>query len=287
MLVAVLALLVAGQSLATDERAVINGLLDNWHHAASVADEKAFFGLLDTDAIYLGTDASERWTKSEFREWARPHFQRESAWTLEPHDRTVYLSGDGRLAWFEEYLDTRMGDCRGSGVMVKTRAGWKLSHYDLALTVPNDKIDGLIELISGSSDASVKRRQDEIRQLIERLFDGMRAGHGVAVRSVFASGATITRTDDETGRQSVTVDEFVSAVRAPRDKVWDERIWDLQIRVDGDLASAWAKYAFYVGADLSHCGVDSFELLRDVDGWKIVHLLYTRRHEGCSPPPEN
>ncbi len=142
-----LALLVPAGTASADSKSVINQLLDGWHHAAAVADEKTFFGLLDTGAIYLGTDATERWLKSEFEKWAEPHFKRDTAWAFTPHDRTVYLSADGGTAWFEEYLETRMGECRGSGVLVKKPEGWKLAHYHLALTVPNDKIQGFMELV--------------------------------------------------------------------------------------------------------------------------------------------
>ncbi|MFQ5511916.1 MAG: nuclear transport factor 2 family protein [Candidatus Krumholzibacteriia bacterium] len=284
-LLLLIASLLPAPGLVSDDRAVINSLLDGWHKAAAVADERAFFDVLGEESIYLGTDATERWSKSEFREWARPYFQRDTAWALVPRDRTVYLSRDGSVAWFEEYLDTRMGDCRGSGVLAKEGGAWKLAHYHLALTVPNDKVRGLMELIGGPRDEALRRQHEEIRRLLAKLFDGIRAGDSDAARSVFAAGATITRVDEERAPDPVAVDDFVRAIGAPRDEVWDERIWDVRITVAGDLGAVWANYALFVGTDLSHCGVDSFEVLRGRDGWRIVHLLYTRRRDGCSPPP--
>ena len=82
-----------------------------------------------------------------------------------------------------------------------------------------------------------------------------------------------------------SLDGFVTAVGTPRAEVWDERIWDTEVRVDGGLASVWTKYAFYRGEQFSHCGVDVFELVRRPDGWKIVHLADTRRTTNCWTPP--
>ncbi len=128
----------------------INKLMDAWHHAAAVADEDIFFGSMTPDGIYLGTDASERWLRDDMREWSKKYFERETAWAFTPHDRQVYLSADGQTAWFEELLDTWMGVCRGSGVLQKTAEGWKIRHYNLAVTVPNEAINGFIELIKNT-----------------------------------------------------------------------------------------------------------------------------------------
>ncbi len=128
----------------------INELMDAWHHAAAVADEDVFFGSMAPDGIYLGTDASERWLRDDMREWSKKYFERETAWAFTPHDRQVYLSADGQTAWFEELLDTWMGVCRGSGVLQKTADGWKIRHYNLAVTVPNEAINGFIELVKNT-----------------------------------------------------------------------------------------------------------------------------------------
>jgi hypothetical protein len=125
----------------------INQLMDNWHHAAAVADEDVFFGSMTADGIYLGTDASERWLRDEMKEWSKKYFDRDTAWAFTPHDRHVYFSENGQMAWFEELLDTWMGPCRGSGVLMKTPDGWKIKHYDLAVAVANDIVNDYIKLL--------------------------------------------------------------------------------------------------------------------------------------------
>lgn len=125
----------------------INQLMDAWHHAAAVADEEKFYGSMTPDGIYLGTDASERWLRDEMKEWSKKYFERESAWAFTAHDRQVYLSQNGQIAWFEELLDTWMGPCRGSGVLQKTADGWKIRHYNLAVAVANDVVNEYIKLL--------------------------------------------------------------------------------------------------------------------------------------------
>lgn len=129
---------------ATDK---INHLLDNWHHAAAVADENTFFGSMTEDANYIGTDENEDWKRDEMKVWAKEFFERDSAWDFKKKNRNVYLHSDGKLAWFDETLDTWMGVCRGSGVVVLTTEGWKIKHYVLSVAVPNEKIDAYLDAV--------------------------------------------------------------------------------------------------------------------------------------------
>jgi hypothetical protein len=125
----------------------INVFLDNWHKAAAEADEDTFFGSMTEDGIYIGTDISERWKRDELKEWSKKYFERESAWTFKATERNVSFSDDGTLAWFDEKLDTWMGDCRGSGVLQLTSDGWKIKHYHLSIAVPNDVVKEYLKLL--------------------------------------------------------------------------------------------------------------------------------------------
>lgn len=127
----------------------LHAFLNAWHRAAAVADEDAFFGCMSPTAIYLGTDPGERWTRDYMAFWAKPHFNNESAWDFTPHDRHIYLDESQTIAWFDEKLDTWMGECRGSGVLRLNPEGWKIEQYNLAVTVPNDKIDKFLKKIVG------------------------------------------------------------------------------------------------------------------------------------------
>lgn len=132
----------------TKARNEIDTLLTKWHHAAAVADAQTYFGYLADDAVYMGTDATEYWTKDEFKKWAEPWFKRKSAWTIYATKRNIYLSKDKTYAWFDEILVAGFGPARGSGILIKTRSGWKIKHYNLSMTIPNEvskEVKNLVE----------------------------------------------------------------------------------------------------------------------------------------------
>ncbi len=139
-----------------------------------------------------------------------------------------------------------------------------------------------------SDDAPASSPEAAVRATIDALFDGMRAGDSTAVRAVFTDGArlqTALGPSDTTAVRTTPIDAFVEAVGQPHEKVWDERVWDVEIRVDGPLASAWVPYVFYHGDERSHCGVNAMQLVRRSDGWKILQLTDTRRRK-CDVPAE-
>ncbi|MBM4175492.1 MAG: nuclear transport factor 2 family protein [Ignavibacteria bacterium] len=130
-----------------DENTMVNNLLDSWHKSAEISDQESYFNFIDAEGIFLGTDAEERWTKTEFLKWSAPYFERSSAWSLIPIRRNVIFSGDTAVAWFDEDLETGMGPCRGSGVLVKKGNNWKLVHYNLALTIPNEAVKEIQQIV--------------------------------------------------------------------------------------------------------------------------------------------
>lgn len=127
-------------------------LVDNWHHAAATADEDTFFGSMTSDGIYIGTDASEYWLRDELKRWSEKYFERDSAWVFHPRDRHLYLDPAGHIAWFDELLDTWMGDCRGSGVLERQIDGrWLIKHYHLSIAVPNDAVQEYLKILGDQS----------------------------------------------------------------------------------------------------------------------------------------
>ena len=125
----------------------INTFMDNWHKAAAVGDDVTFFNSMTEDGVYIGTDASERWDREEMRKWAKPYFDKGSAWSFTAKNRNVSISEDGQMAWADELLDTWMGDCRSSVVLVKQDDDWKIKYYHLSIAVPNNAVDGYLRLI--------------------------------------------------------------------------------------------------------------------------------------------
>jgi hypothetical protein len=140
-------------SYGQGSRGDVNQFIDAWHMAAAHADARTFFDSMAEGAIYIGTDATERWTKSEFVTFAKPYFDWGKAWDFpacagkKPRDRDVHVTSDGQYVWFSEFLDTWMGVCRGSGVLISAGEEWKLEQYHLSVTVPNAIIKDFISLV--------------------------------------------------------------------------------------------------------------------------------------------
>jgi ketosteroid isomerase-like protein len=137
----------SGAPPAGAEHAIVQ-VLDDWHRAASAADGARYFGHMAEDSVYLGTDASERWTLPAFRAFCEPYFARGVGWTYEPRERHVAVAG--RLAWFDERLwNEKYGECRGTGVLREEGGEWKIVHYSLTFPVPNELAGEVIQLIRG------------------------------------------------------------------------------------------------------------------------------------------
>ncbi len=123
------------------EKEAINVVLNNWHKNAAEANFEAYFNAMSNESIFIGTDASENWNIEAFKSFSKPHFDKGKAWSFKSVERNVYLDASGKIAWFDELLDTWMGICRGSGVLKKTDNSWKIEHYVLSLTIPNIHIE--------------------------------------------------------------------------------------------------------------------------------------------------
>lgn len=128
--------------------AEVERVLDAYHEAASRADEKTYFDLMTEDSVFLGTDATERWTKKDFQAFAQPHFEKPTAWTFVPASRNVSVAPGGAHAWFDELLDSEhLGQCRGTGVLRYESGQWRIAQYHLTIPVPNDLADDVVEQI--------------------------------------------------------------------------------------------------------------------------------------------
>jgi hypothetical protein len=145
---------VAGNQLAIaqkiEDQDAVHKLLNNWHKAAAEANYNDYFSLMTNDAVFIGTDATENWDKKAFQVYAKPHFDKGNAWSFTPLERHLFFDKTGTTAWFDELLDTQMKICRGSGVVVKVDNEWKIQHYVLSMTVPNENSSKVIELKAAS-----------------------------------------------------------------------------------------------------------------------------------------
>lgn len=121
-------------------------VLDDLNVYAAKTDYKNYFDLYAEESTFIGTDATEVWNKKEFMEWAKPFFDKGSAWNFTSLKRNISFSSDGKYAWFDEVLDTQMKICRGSGVLEKIGNQWKIKQYVLSATIPNEVIDEVTKI---------------------------------------------------------------------------------------------------------------------------------------------
>lgn len=140
-----------------DEKNYIGKTIDQWHRAAAEAKFDEYMGYMTNDGVYIGTDATENWQKEAFKAFAKPYFDKGTAWNFTPLERTIYIGENGKIAWFDELLDTQMKICRGSGVLIKDDGKWKIAHYVLSMTMPNDKINEAINLKKDTDDALIQK----------------------------------------------------------------------------------------------------------------------------------
>lgn len=131
-----------------DEARTISIVLDSLHDAASKADGVRYFALFAPDAVFLGTDAAERWPIEEFKTYAMKRFETGKGWsyTLRKDARHIAVAGD--IAWFDELLDNaKYGECRGTGVLRRIGDQWKIAQYNLMIPIPNEIALDVVGLI--------------------------------------------------------------------------------------------------------------------------------------------
>jgi len=128
------------------EKTKISKVINGWHLDAAEANFEPYFDKMTSTGVFIGTDAEENWSIAEFKEFCKPHFDKGKAWDFTAVERNIYIDEKGEIAWFDELLDTWMGVCRGSGVLKKVENSWKIEHYVLSLTIPNDNIEDVVKL---------------------------------------------------------------------------------------------------------------------------------------------
>ncbi|MFD0862888.1 nuclear transport factor 2 family protein [Sungkyunkwania multivorans] len=144
------------------EEEKVSTVLDAWHKAAAEANFEEYFGHMTEDAIFIGTDATENWTFAEFKKFSKPYFDKGKAWSFSAVERHIFFADNGKIAWFDELLDTQMKLCRGSGVLELQKGGdWKIVHYVLSLAIPNENVEQIVGLKSTKDSILTKMLKEK------------------------------------------------------------------------------------------------------------------------------
>ncbi|QKZ11336.1 hypothetical protein [Spirosoma sp. KUDC1026] len=126
-----------------------------------------------------------------------------------------------------------------------------------------------------------------VRAVIDRLFTGMRKADSSMVQSVFLPTSTLTSVSMKKSVmiQETAIAKFVTSIGRQKPGSLDERLASYDIKTEPLLATAWTPYVFYLNGKKSHCGVNTFTLVKMDDKWYIHSIIDTRRTETCPDLP--
>ena len=119
---------------------------------------------------------------------------------------------------------------------------------------------------------------------VKAFFDAMSTHNADAARDLFTQDAMLLSVRPDGGAVALPHEKWIAALAASKD-AWLERIWNTKVLEHGSIAVVWADYDFHRNGEFSHCGVDSFNLLKTALGWKIAAISDTRETTGCAPSP--
>ncbi|PMG41894.1 nuclear transport factor 2 family protein [Shewanella sp. 10N.286.52.B9] len=140
--------LAAQEALSDESKQQANSILDQLHQNASQANWDSYFSLYHQQAVFLGTDATERWDMQQFAGYARPT----DGWHYEVSSRQL-LQFDNTIVFDELLESASYGLCRGTGALQLTDDGWKIIQYHLSIAVPNDNAKAVARLIGAKKQA--------------------------------------------------------------------------------------------------------------------------------------
>jgi len=144
------------------------------------------------------------------------------------------------------------------------------------------KVLAVIFILMSSFIQAQTSEENLIKTAVNSLFDGMRTSDSVKINQAFSKTAILQtiRKDGEVKNENVKA--FISNISKVQKGAMDERITFSNILIDGSLASVWTPYEFYYQGKFSHCGVNSFQLVKTDNVWKIQYIIDTRRQDNCS-----
>lgn len=135
-------------------------------------------------------------------------------------------------------------------------------------------------------NALAQNSELEVRQTVETFFDGFHQQDSLIIKKMVIKDVILqTIGTDKEGNTIIRTEEFGSFIKSivsiPKDQTFEEKLLSFNIQMDGDMAHVWTPYEFWFNGAFSHCGVNSFQLVKLKGDWKIIYLIDTRRKTGC------
>ncbi len=142
----------------------------------------------------------------------------------------------------------------------------------------------LVGAVNAQAKPARSAAQRDVLGTVDALFDAM-ARHDVdASRKLILPGASFVVVKPD-GTVAIEHDSDYLDSLTTHKEAFRERIWHAQVTVQGDIAQVWAPYDFHLDGKLSHCGIDSFSMLRSNGHWRVASVSYTVQKVGCAPGP--
>ena len=139
----------------------------------------------------------------------------------------------------------------------------------------------LLFLLISSFSFAQNSTEKEVVKPIENLFNAMKSADSIGVKNAFSSSAIMQTFNKNNEIRTEKVEGFAKQVGSSKVGDLDERFTISKILVDGNMASVWVPYPFYYKGNFSHCGVNSFQLAKLNNEWKIQYIIDTRRKDNC------
>jgi hypothetical protein len=121
--------------------------------------------------------------------------------------------------------------------------------------------------------------EKEVKQVINNMFQAMKQADTVLLKTCFADKVifqTILNKPEGALVNNQSVNDFIQSIGKQIPNVLDERIEFGAIQIEPLMATVWTPYSFFLKGNFSHKGVNSFQLVKFKEGWKIQYIIDTR-----------
>ncbi|MCL1671610.1 nuclear transport factor 2 family protein [Elizabethkingia ursingii] len=122
---------------------------------------------------------------------------------------------------------------------------------------------------------------EAVKAGVNKLFTAMKNSDSAGIKSSFTKQAILQTIMKNGEVKTEAIPAFAGTVAKAVKNTLEERITFSAIHIDGNLASVWTPYQFYFQGKFSHCGVNSFQMIKENGDWKIQYIIDTRRKDGC------
>jgi hypothetical protein len=121
--------------------------------------------------------------------------------------------------------------------------------------------------------------EKEVKQVIQNMFHAMQQADTTLLKTCFSDKIifqTILNKPEGAMINTVSINDFIQSIGKQIPNALDERIEFGAIQIDPLMATVWTPYTFYLKGQYSHKGINSFQLVKLKEGWKIQYLIDTR-----------